>query len=62
MEYFQRNRYSFTFVCFNLLTICLQLKYLTTLEGDTLVTKDLNEPSAIVTRKFTDDGLCMVKL
>ncbi len=34
-------------------------KYVTTLEGDTLVTKEIGEPDNIATRKFTDDGLIM---
>ena len=37
------------------------LQYITTLEGgDTLVTKDVDDATAVVTRKFTDDGLLMV--
>jgi hypothetical protein len=39
------------------------LQYITTLEGgDTLVTKDVDDATAVVTRKFTDDGLLMVRM
>jgi hypothetical protein len=38
------------------------LQYITTLEGgDTLVTKEVDDATAVVTRKFTDGGLLMVR-
>jgi hypothetical protein len=33
---------------------------LTVLEGDTLVTNEVDQPSAVVTRKFTEDSMIMV--
>jgi hypothetical protein len=33
---------------------------LTVLEGDTLVTNEVDQLSAVVTRKFTEDGMIMV--
>jgi hypothetical protein len=37
-------------------------KFITTLEGDTLVTKKLNAPEAEFLRKFTDDGMTLTAI
>nr|ACO11062.1 Fatty acid-binding protein [Caligus rogercresseyi] len=34
-------------------------KYLTTMEGDTLITKEVGDPESVATRKFTDSELVM---
>ena len=36
-------------------------QYITVLEADTLVTKEVENPDFVVLRKFTEDGLTMVK-
>jgi hypothetical protein len=37
-------------------------QYITVLEGDTLVTKEVADPESVVLRKFDDAGLTMVTL
>ncbi|CAB4057761.1 unnamed protein product [Lepeophtheirus salmonis] len=34
-------------------------KYVTTKDGDTLITKEVSDPDSVATRKFTDDELIM---
>ena len=42
------------------ITIVLIFQYITTLDGNTLVTKKLNAPEAEFHRSFTDDGMTLV--
>ena len=41
---------------------CLPLQYVTVLDGDTFFTKEVLDPESVVTRKFTDEGLTMVRV
>ena len=40
----------------------MPLQYVTVLDGDTFFTKEVLDPESVVTRKFTDEGLTMVRV